>query len=123
MAHDNDDDDGFVDPHAHGACCHACGFAAELEKSGVPPPTPGAPLAFPIDDAGVPRGAAIIVRERGNERDAEVYDVTKADVQFGQFANRREQLAQWRARLPLPLRVEEEAFFYESLYRRLQRHA
>ncbi|HVZ42285.1 MAG TPA: glycosyltransferase [Ramlibacter sp.] len=30
------------------------------------------------------------------------------------------RLAEWRARLPLPLRVEEEAFFYESLYRRLQ---
>lgn len=30
-------------------------------------------------------------------------------------------LAQWRGQLPLPLRVEEEAFFYESLYRRVQR--
>lgn len=32
-----------------------------------------------------------------------------------------ELLASWRERLPLPLRVEEEAFFYESLYRRARR--
>lgn len=32
-----------------------------------------------------------------------------------------ELLASWRQRLPLPLRVEEEAFFYESLYRRARR--
>lgn len=31
------------------------------------------------------------------------------------------QLQDWSARLPLPLRVEEEAFFYESYYRRLAR--
>jgi glycosyltransferase involved in cell wall biosynthesis len=30
-------------------------------------------------------------------------------------------LDSWRERLPLPLRVEEEAFFYESLYRRARR--
>jgi glycosyltransferase involved in cell wall biosynthesis len=30
-------------------------------------------------------------------------------------------LASWRQRLPLPLRVEEEAFLYESLYRRARR--
>ena len=30
-----------------------------------------------------------------------------------------DRLAAWRAALPLPLRIEEEAFFYESLYRRL----
>jgi glycosyltransferase involved in cell wall biosynthesis len=31
-------------------------------------------------------------------------------------------LAKWKQALPLPLRVEEEAFFYESLYRRARRH-
>jgi glycosyltransferase involved in cell wall biosynthesis len=30
-------------------------------------------------------------------------------------------LASWQKRLPLPLRVEEEAFLYESLYRRARR--
>ena len=30
-----------------------------------------------------------------------------------------EQIKSWRARLPLPLRVEEEAFYYDSLYRTL----
>lgn len=29
-----------------------------------------------------------------------------------------EQLEEWRKNLPLPLRIEEETFFYESLYRR-----
>jgi glycosyltransferase involved in cell wall biosynthesis len=33
----------------------------------------------------------------------------------------RDVLASWRQRLPLPLRVEEEAFLYESLYRRARR--
>jgi glycosyltransferase involved in cell wall biosynthesis len=31
-------------------------------------------------------------------------------------------LEQWKRALPLPLRVEEEAFFYESLYRRARRY-
>ena len=31
-------------------------------------------------------------------------------------------LQEWKAALPLPLRIEEEAFFYESLYRRVRRH-
>ena len=30
-----------------------------------------------------------------------------------------DQLARWQARLPLPVRIEEEAFFYDSLYRTL----
>ena len=30
-----------------------------------------------------------------------------------------EQLASWQTRLPLPVRIEEEAFFYDSLYRTL----
>lgn len=32
-------------------------------------------------------------------------------------ANDPQQIRQWQARLPLPLRVEEEGFYYESLYR------
>ncbi|MGE0106120.1 MAG: glycosyltransferase [Thiomonas sp.] len=34
-----------------------------------------------------------------------------------QVLDERELLAQWRSRLPMPARIEEEAFFYESLYR------
>lgn len=34
-----------------------------------------------------------------------------------------EQIAHWQAKLPLPVRVEEEAFFYDSLYRTLLRPA
>ena len=37
------------------------------------------------------------------------------------LVDRPGQLHYWRANLPLPLRLEEEAFFYESLYRRLLR--
>lgn len=33
----------------------------------------------------------------------------------------RDQLDDWKARLPLPLRVEEEGFYYDSLYRALPR--
>lgn len=40
---------------------------------------------------------------------------------IGDLAVDRERIAAWRERLPLPLRVEEEAFFYESLYRRIER--
>ncbi len=32
-----------------------------------------------------------------------------------------DQIKVWKARLPLPLRVEEEAFYYDSLYRALPR--
>lgn len=38
---------------------------------------------------------------------------------IAEIAAKPECLAVWRAQLPLPLRVEEEAFFYESLYRQL----
>jgi glycosyltransferase involved in cell wall biosynthesis len=40
---------------------------------------------------------------------------------IGALAGDRGRIAAWRDRLPLPLRVEEEAFFYESLYRRIER--
>lgn len=40
---------------------------------------------------------------------------------IAELAEHREHIATWRGRLPLPLRVEEEAFFYESLYRRIER--
>ena len=38
---------------------------------------------------------------------------------IAEVAAHPELLELWRAELPLPLRIEEEAFFYESLYRRL----
>ena len=34
-----------------------------------------------------------------------------------QVLDHRELLAQWKSRLPMPARIEEEGFFYESLYR------
>lgn len=90
---ENAHDDGLVDPHLHGSCCHACGFAAELEKSGVPPPVPGKKLMFPMDAAGVPRGAAIIVRQSGQERDADVIDVTTREVLIGRVDDNHVVLA------------------------------
>jgi glycosyltransferase involved in cell wall biosynthesis len=42
---------------------------------------------------------------------------------LGDLLDHRERIDAWRDRLPLPLRVEEEAFFYESLYRRIERPA
>ncbi|MBZ4211960.1 MAG: glycosyltransferase [Comamonadaceae bacterium] len=38
---------------------------------------------------------------------------------IGSVAAEPEQIKGWQARLPLPLRVEEEAFYYDSLYRTL----
>ncbi len=38
---------------------------------------------------------------------------------ISELLERPELLSAYRARVPVPLRVEEEAFFYESLYRRL----
>jgi len=36
---------------------------------------------------------------------------------IGEIASRPEQINAWRANLPLPLRIEEETFFYDALYR------
>ena len=36
---------------------------------------------------------------------------------IGEIVSRPEQIDAWRAKLPLPLRIEEETFFYDTLYR------
>jgi len=48
--------------------------------------------------------------------DAEVW----ADA-IRQVIGNPDQIATWKACLPLPLRVEEEGFYYDSLYRALPR--
>jgi hypothetical protein len=46
-------------------------------------------------------------------------DVKAWATAIGSVAAEPEQIKGWQARLPLPLRVEEEAFYYDSLYRTL----
>src|SRR5438128_1621523 len=86
MGHDDEPND-WVDPHAHGSCCQACGFSTELEKSGVPPPAPGKPLVFPLDGNGAPIGAVVVMRHKGAPRDNEVVDVTTREVRIGRVAD------------------------------------
>ncbi|MBG9389774.1 glycosyltransferase [Caenimonas aquaedulcis] len=40
---------------------------------------------------------------------------------IGRVLDQPQLLGQWRAALPLPMRIEEEAFFYDSLLRRARR--
>ena len=47
-------------------------------------------------------------------------DVAAWAQALAQAQRQPEQLAAWRAALPLPLRVEEEAFLYEALYRQFR---
>lgn len=49
-------------------------------------------------------------------------DVTAWACALKDIAEHPEVLSAWRSGLPVPLRVEEEAFFYESLYRQLLYH-
>lgn len=63
------------------------------------------------------------VAQHGGGLALPVDDVDAWAAAIAELAAQPERLASWRAGLPLPLRLEEEAFFYESLYRRLLRPA
>lgn len=75
----------------------AAGVPALVSDLGAPPErvTPDCGLALPAGDSAA-WGKALRELTRDTQR-----------------------IAHWRANLPLPLSVEEEAFFYESWYRRL----
>lgn len=45
-----------------------------------------------------------------------VGDVSAWSQTIDRLVHHPEQIRQWRANLPLPARIEEEAFFYESIY-------
>jgi len=49
-------------------------------------------------------------------------DVNAWAKALAEVVARPEIINSWRERIPLPLRIEEEAFFYETLYRRIVKH-
>ncbi|WP_270174895.1 MULTISPECIES: glycosyltransferase [unclassified Diaphorobacter] len=69
-----------------------------------------------VSDLGAP---AERVRKVGGGRVLPVDDVDAWASAMTDVVRSPTQLCAWQRMLPLPLRVEEEAFFYESLYRRL----
>lgn len=69
-----------------------------------------------VSDLGAP---AQRVRASGGGRVLAVGDVSAWAEAIADIASRPEQVKVWQGKLTLPSRVEEEAFFYESLYRRL----
>lgn len=69
-----------------------------------------------VSDAGAP---ADHVTVHGGGRVVALDDVSAWAEAINAVQASPDLLKQWKAELPLPQRVEEEAFFYESLYRRL----
>lgn len=70
-----------------------------------------------VSDLGAP---GTLVRSGGFGRVIPVDDVDAWADAIAGLAVDRSVLSKWRANLPLPLRVEEEGFFYDSLYRDLR---
>jgi glycosyltransferase involved in cell wall biosynthesis len=66
-----------------------------------------------VGDLGAPADS---VRASGAGRVVPAADVDAWAAAIGDAARDAELCAQWRERLPLPPRIEEEAFFYESIY-------
>lgn len=69
-----------------------------------------------VSDLGAP---AEQISRHGGGRVLPVEDVEAWASAITKLVECPQMLGQWRGQLKLPLRVEEEAFFYESLYRRL----
>ncbi|NMM77920.1 hypothetical protein B2J88_36310 [Rhodococcus sp. SRB_17] len=69
-----------------------------------------------VSDLGAPRAR---VEEFGGGRVVAAGDVTAWAQALAEIANGPEILQSWSSCIRLPYRVEEEAFFYESLYRQL----
>jgi glycosyltransferase involved in cell wall biosynthesis len=67
-----------------------------------------------VSDQGAP---ADLVRQTGAGAAVPIGDVQAWAQAITHIYSQPAQIAQWRSRLPLPARVEEEAFLYESLYR------
>lgn len=59
-----------------------------------------------------------LVRRTGCGRVAAAGDATDWSRAIREISEHRELLGSWKNELPLPLRVEEESFFYEQIYRR-----
>jgi glycosyltransferase involved in cell wall biosynthesis len=69
-----------------------------------------------VSDIGAP---AELITKHGAGKVVPVDNIDSWKEAIIELVSNPEQLEIWRAKLPLPLRIEEEAFFYESHYRRL----
>lgn len=67
-----------------------------------------------VSDQGAP---ADLVQQTGAGGAVPMGDIQAWAQAITHLYSQPAQIAQWRSRLPLPMRVEEEAFLYESLYR------
>ena len=67
-----------------------------------------------VSDLGAP---ALQVAAHGGGQVVAYSDVAAWAAAIEALAAAPDQIARWQARLPLPVRLEEEAFFYDSLYR------
>ena len=73
-----------------------------------------------VSDLGAP---GLQVADHGGGKVVASSDVAAWAAAIEAIVAEPEQIARWQAKLPLPVRVEEEAFFYDSLYRTLLRPA
>ena len=69
-----------------------------------------------VSDLGAP---ALQVAGHGGGKVVASSDVAAWAAAIEAIVAEPEQVARWQSKLPLPARVEEEAFFYDSLYRTL----
>lgn len=69
-----------------------------------------------VSDIGAPRD---YILQQGGGAAVTTGDVDAWMKVILELTSNREILAGWKAAVPLPLRIEEESFFYESLYRQL----
>ena len=67
-----------------------------------------------VSDLGAP---GLQVAAHGGGQVVTSHDVAAWAAAIQTLAAEPEQIARWQTRLPLPARLEEEAFFYDSLYR------
>ena len=67
-----------------------------------------------VSDLGAP---GLQVAAHGGGQVVACSDVAAWAAAMQALAAEPEQIARWQTRLPLPARLEEEAFFYDSLYR------
>ena len=67
-----------------------------------------------VSDLGAP---GLQVAAHGGGQVVACSDVAAWATAIQVLAQEPAQIARWQARLPLPVRLEEEAFFYDSLYR------
>jgi glycosyltransferase involved in cell wall biosynthesis len=68
-----------------------------------------------VTDLGAPAG---LVSQHGCGRVLPAGNVAAWAAALVEITENPETLREWKLKLPLPMRVEEEAFLYESLYRR-----